>query len=139
MYTFDPKNVDLIYGGAKIDGYADGTFVQVEYNSDRYALQMGSDGLGARAKSNDKSAKITITLMPNSVGNKILDAAAKLDDAANAGALPLALTDLSTGDLFISSGAWVMKDPGREFAKEIQPVEWVLETDKLSSVHGATL
>lgn len=139
MLTFDPKNVNLIYGGARIDGYADGTFIKVEYNDDRYKLTMGADGLGARSRSNDKSAKITITLMPNSIGNKILDAAAKLDDASNAGSLPLALTDLANGDLFISPGAWVMKDPGREIAKETQPIEWVLETDSLSSAHGAAL
>lgn len=139
IYSFDPKEVNLIYAGVRITGFADGTFIKLEFNSDRYALTMGADGLGARSKSNDKSGKLTVTLMPNSVGNKVFASAMALDDATNAGALPFALDDPSSGDKFVGLGAWVMKDPGREFGKEISNKEWVLETDTIISIHGAAL
>lgn len=134
VYTYDAKQVHLVYGGALITGFAEGSFIRVEYNEDRYALTKGADGLGARAKSNNESAKITVGLMPNSPANAVFQSAQMLDKVRNAGALPLELTDLTTGDLFTAESAWVMKDPGRDHQKTIQGVPWVLEADDLQAI-----
>lgn len=133
IYTFDANHIYLVYGGALITGYAEGSFVRVEFKNERFSLLVGADGLGARARSNDESARITILLMPNSPANAILQAAEMLDLATNAGALPMSLADPSTGDQFTAEGAWVVKDPGRDMQKTIQPIEWILETDKLQA------
>lgn len=138
MYTLDAKSIFLVYGGALITGFADGSFIRIEFKNDRYSLVVGADGLGARARSNDESARITITLMPNSPANAILHAASMLDQATNAGALPLNLSDPPTGDQFTAEGAWVVKDPGRDLAKDPNPIEWVLETDKLMATRVRT-
>ena len=137
-YTFNHTLVTFVYSGARITGFADGTSIKIEANEDRYNLVVGADGLAARARTQNKSAKITVSLMPNSVGNRIFDAAAKLDDQTDAGALPFAITDPSIGDLYIGT-AWVSKEPGREFGKDINPIEWVLETGELLAVHGSAL
>ncbi len=132
--TFDPKGVHLVYGGALITGYAEGSMIRVEYNEDRYNLTVGNDGLAMRNKTNNESGRITVSLMPNSPGNAIFQGAQDLDKRANAGALPLVLTDTSTGDKWTGEGAWIMKDPGRDMQKTIQAVEWVLECDSLVSL-----
>lgn len=136
MHQYDPKKVHAIYGGAIITGYADGSFLRIEYNEDFFNLLVGADGEATRSKSNNRSAIITMTLMPGSSGNAILGAAAKADDAAGAGVLPLVITDLSTGTTFAAESAWVKKDPGYDFQKEAQAKEWTLETDNLTSIHG---
>lgn len=131
IYTLDPKDVHLLFAGVKIDGYADGSFVQVEYNADAFTAKVGADGLGGRAKNHDRSAKITINLMPNSLSNAVLFAVQELDKQTNAGALPLVLTDLSCGEVYEADAAWVMKPAGRDFSTEITAKVWVLETLEL--------
>ena len=139
LHQYDPKEVTLIFGGALITGYAEGSFINVEYNGDLFTLQVGSDGEGTRSKSNNSSARITVTLMSGSIGNLLLNAALQADKAGGAGALPLALTDLSTGTSFVAEGAWVVRDPGRDFQTEGQPTEWILEAHELVSAYGAAV
>ena len=137
MYTLDPKNILFLYAGAIIEGFADGSFVKVEYNTDAMNLSVGADGVGARGKSNNRSAKITLRLMPNSPSVLVMKGAIKLDESSlSAGSLPLTIVDsaLTPPESFTALGAWVMKDPGRDFQTTIQGVEYVLETDELIHV-----
>ncbi len=139
LHQYDPKQVSLIFGGALITGFAEGSFINIEYNNDLFTLAVGSDGEATRSKSNNNSARVTVTLMPGSVGNALLNTAFQADKAGGAGALPLAITDRSTGSSFAAEGAWVVKDPGKDFQTEGQPMEWMLETDNLQSVYGAAV
>lgn len=138
-HQYDPKQVSLILGGALITGFAEGSFINIEYNADLFTLSVGSDGESTRSKSNNNSARITVTLMSGAVGNALLNVAFQADKAAGAGAVPLAITDPSTGTLFASEGAWVVKDPGKDFQTEGQPMEWIIETDNLQSFYGAAI
>src|SRR3990172_2093317 len=96
MHQFDPANVKFVFGGALITGYAEGSFVTIEYNEDSFKLLGGADGEATRSKSNNRSAQVTLRLMPGSSGNLILGAAQTADQAAGLGVLPLVITDLST-------------------------------------------
>ncbi len=139
LHQYDPKQVSLIFGGSLITGFAPDSFINVEYNVDLFSLLVGADGEGSRSKSNNNSARVTVTLMPGSVGNALLNVAFQADKAGGAGAAPLAITDPSTGTLFASEGAWVVRDPGKDFQGEAQPMEWILETDNMQSFYGAAV
>lgn len=127
-------------GPVQITGFADGTFVNIEYNADLWTLQMGADGEGVRSKMNDLSAKITLTLMSSSLGNAALMAALAAGLAGGAGsALPLIISDGATLTTHSAEGAWVQKVPAKAYAKEHTPVEWVLETNRLIPVMGTSI
>ena len=129
--TYNPKNVHLIYGGASIEGYAEGSYINVEFNNDQVALLVGADGKGTRSIVCDNSATITVRLLPTSTSNAVFQAARSADAAAGAGSLPLLLTNTETGQVYTTEGAWVQKQPGYDFQVEAQAVEWILETDNL--------
>lgn len=38
MQTYDPKKVKVLFLGAPLDGFADGTFVNVSRNEDGFSL-----------------------------------------------------------------------------------------------------
>lgn len=139
LHQYDPKNVKLVFGAVLVEGYAEGSFVNVEYNEDLFSLQIGSDGESSRSKSNNRSARITVNLMPGAAANIGLGAALAADKAAGAGVFPLALTDLSTGSSFIAEGAWIVRDPGYDFQTEAQARQWIFETDNLEAVYGAAV
>lgn len=138
MQQYDPKNVVMTFGPALIDGYAPDSFISIERNADSFALLIGSDGEAARSASNNKSARITVRLMPGSVGNAVLKAALMADEAGGAGVLPLTITDSSVTPprVHAAESAWVVRDPDIDYQTEAQPIEYILETDRMISTTG---
>lgn len=134
--NYDPKLVAVIFGGQAAHGFGDGTFVKAGRISGQWALKVGVDGEGTRAKSNDNSGFVEITLMRSSSYNDYLSGVAALDQASNKGALPLAVRDNSGTTIFGALTAWIKQIPDDEFTKEMNTITWRLETDELTSFIG---
>lgn len=130
--TYDPSQVAIIVGGFNITGFADGSFITIARNADAFALYVGTDGEGTRAKSNNKSGKITITLAQSSDSNAILSGIANLDELSNNGIVPVLVKDNSGTSLYAAETAWIVKASDSEFGKELGSREWILETDNLA-------
>lgn len=136
VMTYDPKQVSVIVGGKIIHGWADGTFINVERNEQAFAMKVGVDGEGSRAKSNNKSGKITITLMQTSASNDDLSAFAAADELSNSGAVPFFMKDNSGRSLVTALTCWAQKYPNSEFAKEVGTRTWVFESDDIEIFVG---
>jgi len=130
--TFDPKLVVITVGGTPISGFADGTFIRVERETDTFTKVVGADGFVSRAKSNNKSGSITITLAQTSNSNSVLNALSTADELSNNGVVPCMIKDLSGTSTYFSSSAWVRKPSNAEFGKEISNREWVLDCADIS-------
>jgi hypothetical protein len=133
LRQYDPAKVLITLGNDLLSGYADGTFLNVEQNEDSYTLQMGTDGEGTRTRTNNESARITVTLMQSSASNDVLSALHELDKAIGfgAGCVPLLIKDFSGRSIFSAEKAWIVKPPSSEFGREATGREWMIETDKL--------
>lgn len=138
LKSYDPKLVTITFGPVLVTGFADGQFLSIEQNEDAFALKIGSDGEGARARSNNNSARITITLMQSSLANDFLAAQHELDKTLpfGAGTVPLLIKDLSGRALFFAQNAWIVKYPTSGFDREVMEREWVIETDNLVNFPG---
>lgn len=136
VFTFDPKQVAVIVGGKIMSGFADGTFIVAERNEQAFNLKVGVDGEGTRAKSNNKSGKVTVTLMQSSASNDDLSSIAAADELSNTGVVPLLVKDASGRTVIAAQSAWVQKYPNSEFAKETSTRAWVLESDELDIFVG---
>jgi hypothetical protein len=134
--TYDPKLFSVIVGAKIMSGFSDGSFIRVERNEQAWNLKVGVDGEGTRAKSNNLSGKVTITLMQSSSSNDDLSAFAAADELSNSGAVPLLVKDVSGTTVCSAVTAWVMKYPDTEFGKEVLTRAWVLETDELLMLVG---
>ncbi len=134
--SYDPKQVAVLFGGQAAHGFADGTFVKVGKLTDAFSLKVGVDGEGTRAKSNDNSGFIEITLMMSSSYNDYLSGIALADQASNTGVLPASVRDNSGSTVCGALSAWVKRIPDREFTKEPNSVTWRIETDELVQFLG---
>ena len=130
--TYDPKQVVLTVEGVQMSGFVEGSFITVARNEDAWSLQVGTDGEGTRSKSNNKSGRITFTLMQSSDSNAIMSALALRDEVSNSGAVPVLLKDNSGDSLYMCETAWVVKFPDSTFETDATGREWVLETDVLT-------
>jgi hypothetical protein len=134
--TYDPSQVAIIVGGFQITGFADGSFLTVARNTDAFALYIGTDGEGTRAKSNNKSGRITLTLAQSSDSNAILSGIAAADELSNSGIVPVLIKDNSGNSLYAAETAWIVKAPDSEFGREVGAREWIIETDNLAVFVG---
>lgn len=130
LATYDPAQFSIIVGGFPIQGFVKGSFVTIERDEASFLKYVGCDGEDARAKSNNKGAKIKLRLMHTSDSNRILSAFAKSDELSNAGAVPFYAKDGSQGNATaaFAETAWVEKYPVIERGAEISEVEWSLDT-----------
>jgi len=136
LKTYDPSEVALIFAGFPISGFADGTFVSVDQNEDSFNLVVGTDGEGARAKSNNRSATITFTLLQTSASNAFLAAQHNIDIRSpnGDGIGSLLVQDNSGLSLYSADKSWVRKPPVAEFGREVGSREWTIETHELTNI-----
>jgi hypothetical protein len=126
--NYDAKKVIIQLGGVPVCGYADGSFVNIVANSDRWTRKVGADGEVNRALSNDNTSTIDITLLQTSLSIKYLETVEKADAETGMGMLPLNFTDLNTGKERFWPQAWVVKEPDVGRAKETTDSVWNIHT-----------
>lgn len=132
--TYDPGQVEIIFGPVRLSGFAEDSLVSIEKNNPRFTLKVGVDGHGTRSRSHDESAKVKVSLMQSSMSNDLLSGIAQLDRRSGQGVFPLLIKDLSGRSLFTAATAWLEGDPTVEFGKEVGTREWTIETDQLESL-----
>jgi len=135
--TYDPKNVQIIMGGAPITGFADGTFINVSFDEDQYTKTVGADGEVSRAKTNNHTSTITLTLKQTSGSNDVLSAFYNADKLNDAGAVPLMIKEIGSGrTLAFTQAAWVQKLPDVGYSKDVEDRAWTIATAQMDMFVG---
>lgn len=112
MKTYSFKNVNVIFGVVELTGFADGDdVISIVSASDGIGKIVGAKGEVTRSILNDESVAITIKLLQTSSSVPILQNLYLADKATGAGALPMLITDLETGESFRVKNAWIKKQP----------------------------
>jgi hypothetical protein len=132
LYQYDPKKHNISAGGLPLTGFAGGTFLNIEANSDDWSEITGVYGDTTRIRLNDKSAIITLTLLYGSPGNTILDDFRKLDLNSGLGVFNFLADDsLNPGNQHIAATCYVRRAPTATRSDEAPTVEWTLFAPKL--------
>jgi len=134
--TYDPAAIAIIFAGIPFDGYGDGTFVTIARDNPSFNSIVGSNGEGARAKSNDQSGTVVVTLLQTSNTNALLSEISRIDELTGDGVHPLLVKDNSGTTIYQAETAWLEKPADAEFAREITNREWTIKTDKLLMFTG---
>ena len=135
--TFDPKQVIVTIGGVPMSGFSDGTFLEVDRNEPTWNIVVGADGLVTRGKTNNFSGTLTLTLKQSSPSNDVLSAFMAVDEATNAGVIPVLVKDLSGNSIYFSARAWITQYPNSTFGKDITDRQWVLSMDEADMFVGS--
>jgi len=137
--TYDPKKVILTVGGIPIGGYADGTFIQFEYDEDAFSKVTGADGITSRSKTNNYGGMLTVTLAQTSLSNNVLSALVIADRLSNSGIVPVIAKEIGGTTIVFSANGWVRKQANLEYSKEITDREWVLDLVDVDVVIGGNI
>lgn len=129
--AWNPADVSVVVAGNIMGGWGDDTFVTVERSEDAFSLKVGIDGIGARAKNNNRSGTVSLTLMNTSKSNDVLSALAAADELSGQAAFPIMVRDANGTMLATALTAWITKIPTVEFGKEVGNRTWQFTTDSL--------
>lgn len=134
--TYDPKQIVLTIGGVPMGGFADGTFISIERTSDTFEKVSGADGVVSRAKLNDYSGSLALTLAQTSPSNDVLSGFAIADEATSDGVVPILCKDIGGTTTIFSAKGWVRKPATVELGKAINNREWNLDLADLDIFVG---
>ena len=121
MSAYDPKDVKVVVDGTVLTGFAEGTFVQCQKNTETYSMNVGALGEVDFAKSADETGQITVTLKHTSPSNRFLTRLAK-----GRNSFPVQVIDRNTNG--VNAGGTecrIQKLPDQERSNDITSLEWV--------------
>ncbi len=138
FHDYSPDEVDVLVAGVPITGWADGEFLTIEWTTDRFVSQVGTDGEVTRSRSGDYRATATIRLMQTSDSNDLLSALAASDRLARngAGVGAFLVKDNQGRSLYTAANCWVRRTPNPSFDREATEREWVIEIANLDDFTG---
>lgn len=139
MAEYDPGRVSIIFRGIPLEGFASGTFVNVEREVDAFAKETGARGDVTRVRSRNRSGMVTVTLQAESPSNDLLSAVASLDEQTGLGFGPITVKDMNGTSLHSGSKAWIQKMPNSESADTASTREWVFAVADLTMFVGGAL
>jgi hypothetical protein len=138
--TYDPKKYVLTFAGIPLNkGVADGTFLSVASSAPGFSKKVGVDGEVTRARSHDRTATATITLMQTSEVNDRLSARYRADrNAVNGqGVGAFEVRDLAGTTIARAAKAWISDDPDLTLEAEASTREWTIDLADWDPLHGS--
>lgn len=137
--TYDPKKIIATLGPVIFEGYAEGTFLAIAGNGQKFEKSKGADGTIDRINKNSADYSITFTTKQTSLTNDALSAILIADVANNQGVLPFTVKDLNGTTLFFAKSAWIANDPDDEYSDALGNREWLIDTGVADKFTGGNL
>ncbi len=125
-------------GGVRIQGFADGEFMNIKPSRPKFERVVGVDGEVARGRNSDRTVEIKITLLQTSASNLFLSALLQTDmDAPNgAGVVPFLGQDISGNSIVTADQAWVVDFAELSYDRGPKTTEWTIHTGMAIYVAG---
>jgi hypothetical protein len=139
LRNYSPSDVDVIFKGITITGFADGTFIEVEREVDTFTKKVGSLGDVARTRSLNKSGKITITVMDTHPVNDALATVISNDEQDGRSFGAFSMKDRNGATEIRASEAWCMRVPKVTRAQTTGNVAYVFEAASIFIKHAGSV
>lgn len=140
LKVLSPSEYEFNFGPVIFEGYAKGTFIEIDYDEERTADETGADGETAvMVNKGAEKATITVTLMQTSICNAQLTALmnAVTHSPGMVGAIhPIGFRDPNGLTVYAGANAWISKGPDPKFADTPQPRVWKIRVPALKGGEG---
>lgn len=133
LLHYSPKDVSVtIAGFIQIDGYVDGTFINISRDVQPFETMKAMDGNVARLYKKDSGYKFELTLAQSSGSNNLLSAMYNIDIATQIGKFPLFIKDARGSTTFMSLTTWIEDIPQVTFSNGMESRTWTFRCSQAS-------
>ena len=130
LLKYDPAKVLLIFGALPLtQGIVKGTFISVERSVKSWKLHKGIDGEGARTRTHNFSARVTLTIGAGSWINDALSHISGADDITGTMISPLTLKDTNGRSISIAPIAFLESPVDPTYSDEEGERAWTFICD----------
>lgn len=142
LSTYSPEDVVVVIANDEfshvVNGYADGTFINITREVPASTLYVGSDLSNARVVRANKASTITLSLHQASESNDVFSALLSNDEVArdNTWLFSLTIKDNTGRSLYFSPQAFISTEPDRAFSTGIENRDWGIQCVSLSGNTG---
>lgn len=132
LSTYSPSDVTVVLSQGAVShvvsGFAEGTFVTIERNSETFEMYTGADNTNTRIYKPNESCMVTVSLAQTSNSNDVLSALYLNDKATrnSSGLFAMTVKDNSGRSLFSASQAYIAVVPNAEFSDSMSTRDWVI-------------
>lgn len=130
LANYSPEAVNCLAFGIPLNGFADGTFINISKDKVAYGSTETTDGQVARIYTNSQTYTISLTFHRGSTSNDILTKLWQLDELSQVGKFPLFIKDLSGTDLFFSTSTWIEGVPNMVQSTNFDTRTWILKSSQ---------
>lgn len=130
LANYSPESVNCLAFGIPLNGFADGTFINISKDKVAYGSTETTDGQVARIYTNSQTYTISLTFHRGSTSNDILTKLWQLDELSQVGKFPLFIKDLSGTDLFFSTSTWIEGVPNMVQSTNFDTRTWILKSSQ---------
>lgn len=135
--SYRPTDVNILFGALPIHhGIADGTFITARRNKPTWRGIKGCDGEGARIRTNDFSATITLTLRQGSPVNDFLSAHILADEISGVLAVPMFIDHVHGRSTYVSSFTSIVAPVDMAFGTGEGDNVWSFISDNFQPLTG---
>lgn len=124
--NFNPKLNFINFAGIQVKGYADSSFITIEFESDAFKEKVGAGGDVMRWRINDDRAKVEITLLPDSETNDAFSTLAILDRKKGSGVGIFSMVDMAGRSKAVGNNAWIKKMAPLQRSVDPENVKWMI-------------
>lgn len=129
LFTYTPESVEVLVAGIiRIEGFVDGTFIDVSKDEMPFKTVRTADGTVTRLFNNAQTYTITLTLHCGSTSNDLLTKLWQLDEISQLGKFPLIIKDYSGSDLLFSTESWIESVPSISKSSSVDSRVWVIRS-----------
>jgi hypothetical protein len=134
---YDPNNNIVTFCSVLIQGFADGTYIEVERDEDGWSKQKGSQGDTTWVRNRNRGGKITVTLMAGSPTNDALNLIAQQDELLGTGVGPASVREIGGTTFVRATFARIQKRPAITRSKDgSHTVQWIFDCADLEPSVG---
>lgn len=131
MSSYDPKKVIILWGPLLLDGFAEGSMIQVSRPGEGAQAFVGTGGEAVTVVDHDDRAEVTVNLMRTGAGRNTLAALMASYNLDRGLALPLAITSIDTGEALATGRAVLKKQPDLDFSNEAPSAEIMFVCERM--------
>lgn len=131
LWHYCPDDVSVLIAGVyRIEGFVDGTMIDIVKDLQPYKTFRSVDGMVGRSRVTNSTHTINLNIMASSPDNDVLTKWWQFDTATGLGQLPIMVKDsLGTG-YFFSPACWIEGIPSLSYAVSAGERQWVLRCNE---------
>lgn len=130
---YSPEDVSVIIGGVhQVDGFIDGTFINVSKDTPSFLTRVTASGMVSRVKSPNPIYTVNLTIHHASESNDVLSRMVLADEVTKMVKVPLIIKDQKGTSLLFALSSWIESRPSSSFSDEVEEREWVIKCNQVS-------